>query len=143
MREPIALEHRLVEYVPEELEQSVLYVSLKFRTVVHLCMCGCGERVVTPLHPTGWTFIYDGVSVSLYPSIGSWDLPCRSHYWIRDGAVRWACQWTDEEIQAGRQLDESDRRRYFLGDEELETSKRSPRGLFSSWFRPRSSSDDE
>jgi len=34
--------------------------------------------VVTPLSPTGWSLIFDGETVSLYPSIGNWNFPCRS-----------------------------------------------------------------
>jgi hypothetical protein len=49
--------------------------------------------------------IYDGETVSLDPSVGNWSLPCRSHYWIRRGAVRWAPAWTDEEIEENREGD--------------------------------------
>jgi hypothetical protein len=33
---------------------------------------------------------FDGRSVSLTPSIGSWSLPCHSHYFLTRGKVRWA-----------------------------------------------------
>ena len=107
------LTHRFVDFVPEELEDGVLYVSMKYVTVTHKCCCGCGEEVVTPLSPADWTLTFDGKSVSLDPSIGSWELPCQSHYWIKQGAVRWARKWSREEIEAGRARDRRDAERAF------------------------------
>ena len=68
--------------MPERLEPDVIYVSLRFSLVSHQCACGCDEEVVTPLSPRDWQLIFNGESVSLYPSIGNWSFPCRSHYWI-------------------------------------------------------------
>ena len=84
-----SLTHEFVEYVPAVLAEGVLYVSLRFATVVHLCPCGCGNKVVTPLSPADWQLLFDGEAVSLTPSIGNWSLPCQSHYWIRLDQVRW------------------------------------------------------
>ena len=84
------LRHEFVDNAPEELEPDVLYVSILFATVLHGCACGCGQEVVTPLSPTGWILTYDGQSVSLSPSIGNWNLPCRSHYFIERNEVKWA-----------------------------------------------------
>lgn len=105
--------HRFVDLVPDELEDGVLYVSTKYVTVTHKCCCGCGEEVVTPLSPTDWTLTFDGKTVSLHPSIGNWDLPCRSHYWIRRGRVHWAERWSQEEIEAGRDRDRRDAEEFF------------------------------
>lgn len=96
------LDHEFVEYTPDVLEDGTLYVSLTYGTVVHKCCCGCGSEVVTPLSPTDWKLIFDGESVSLEPSIGSWDLACKSHYWIEHSRVRWATQWSQGQIAAGR-----------------------------------------
>ena len=49
-----------VQFIPETLDEGVLYVSLEHRTVAHRCCCGCGNEVVTPLDPTQWRLIYDG-----------------------------------------------------------------------------------
>jgi hypothetical protein len=100
-----AYTHEFVEFIPEELDDAVLYVSLEFGTTAHLCMCGCRTKVVAPLAPTGWQAIFDGESVSLKPSIGNWSFPCQSHYWLRDGRVAWAAKWSRAEIDAGRKLD--------------------------------------
>lgn len=81
--------HQFVEFIPELLEEGIIYVSLRFGTVVHSCCCGCGCEVVTPLSPTDWSLVFDGVSISLKPSIGSWGLPCRSHYWVVRNRIRW------------------------------------------------------
>jgi len=97
------LTHRFVTSVPAKLERGVLYVSIEYDTTLHLCACGCGNQVVLPLHPTAWQFIYDGESVSMSPSVGNWGFPCRSHYWIERGRVRWAPAWTDAQVNAGRQ----------------------------------------
>lgn len=84
-----SLAHEFVDYVPAVLAEGVLYVSLRFATVVHLCPCGCGNKVVTPLSPADWQLLFDGEAVSLTPSIGNWSLPCQSHYWIKLDRVRW------------------------------------------------------
>lgn len=99
------LAHRFVEELPVTLEDGILYVSLEYNTVAHLCACGCGSETVTPLERTEWKLTYDGEAISLHPSVGNWSLPCRSHYVVRDGLVHWAGDWTDEEIEAGRRAD--------------------------------------
>ena len=57
---------------PDELEQGTIYVSIRFATASHLCCCGCGNKVVTPIRPTDWKLIFDGKTISLDPSIGNW-----------------------------------------------------------------------
>lgn len=114
-------EPRFVEFVPERLDEGVLYISIEYATVVHLCYCGCGNQVVTPLSPVFWELTYDGEAVSLFPSVGSWSFPCRSHYWIVRNRVVRSWSWTDEEIAYARGLDARGRRDYFMrkweGDE--------------------------
>lgn len=99
------LQHRFVENIPEQLEPGVLYISIPYATAAHSCCCGCGEEVVTPFTPTDWKMIFDGENVSLKPSIGNWNLPCRSHYIIQQGTVIEAEHWTEVEIQAEYQRD--------------------------------------
>src|SRR5439155_7632548 len=96
------LGHEFVEHVPDGLDERTLYVSLKFATVIHKCCCGCGREVVTPLSPTDWQLTFDGISISLYSSIGNWNLPCQSHYWIERSKVKWDRLWSRAEIDAGR-----------------------------------------
>lgn len=104
------LQHRFVDFIPERLEEGVLYVSLEYMTVAHLCCCGCGSEVSITLSPTDWRLIFDGKTVSLEPSIGSWTLPCKSHYFITRNRVVWARTWSREQIQAGRQFDAARKR---------------------------------
>jgi hypothetical protein len=99
---------RFVEFVPSQLERGVLYVSRKYRTASHLCACGCGTRVVTPLKLAGWRYESERGEATLSPSIGNWSLPCRSHYWITRGRIIWAGQWSQQQIDAARRRDRED-----------------------------------
>jgi hypothetical protein len=110
---PEALTYEFVEFIPDSLREGTIYISVKFATVVHKCCCGCGNEVVTPLSPTDWKLIFDGVSVSLDPSIGNWSFDCRSHYWIRGNRVRWATRWSQQEVDAERSRDRSVKAGYF------------------------------
>ena len=80
MKQPTVLDTEFVMSIPDSLAERTLYVSMEYATVTHKCCCGCGLEVVTPLSPTDWKLTFDGVSVSLDPSIGNWSFPCRSHY---------------------------------------------------------------
>lgn len=98
-----ALNHELVEFIPERLSEGFLYISERYETAVHLCCCGCRQEVVTPLTPTDWSVYFADGSVTLHPSVGNWSYPCRSHYWIRRGAVVWAGdldQWQIDHIRS-------------------------------------------
>lgn len=88
---------QFVDYMPDAINQGILYVSMRYAVVIHLCACGCGEKVVTPLSPNDWKLTFDGESISLYPSIGNWDFPCRSHYWIKHNRVINAEAWDSKE----------------------------------------------
>jgi hypothetical protein len=113
MKPEIVLAYEFVEFIPEEIKERTLYISKSYGTAVHKCCCGCGREVVTPLSPTGWQLTFDGRSVSLYPSIGSWSLPCQSHYFITRNRVVWAPQWTREEIARGRAQEARVKERYY------------------------------
>ncbi|PZV33546.1 DUF6527 family protein [Mesorhizobium kowhaii] len=51
------LQPRFVDYIPDDVEAGVLYVSQRFSTAAHLCCCGCGREVVTPLNPAKWSTV--------------------------------------------------------------------------------------
>lgn len=99
------IQHEYVEFIPTRLEEGRLYISRKYRTATHLCCCGCGMEVVTPLNPAKWQLSDHGAAVSLYPSIGNWSFPCRSHYWISHGRVRLAGTMSDVQIERVRAND--------------------------------------
>jgi Family of unknown function (DUF6527) len=108
-----SIDHKFVEFVPPELEAGKLYISIPYATAVHLCACGCGNKVVTPISPAEWRLLWDGDTVSLSPSIGNWQFPCRSHYWLRRGRINWSRTWSEREIAEGRALDAEDIESYF------------------------------
>ena len=102
-----------VEFIPDDVKEGVLYISIRYGTATHRCPSGCGEIVVTPIKPTDWTLIWNGVSVSLDPSIGNWSLPCKSHYWIRENKIVWARRWDAKEIESEREIDARNKAHYF------------------------------
>lgn len=102
-----------VKYVPKELEAGILYVAAEFDVAVHLCACGCGTKVTTPLGPTEWQVADTSNGPTVTPSIGNWQLPCRSHYLIKGGSVHWAGQWSEDRINAGRASERRQREAYY------------------------------
>lgn len=140
------MRHEFVEYIPKELEPDTVYVSIENETVVHSCFCGCGGRVVTPLSPAAWKLTFDGDSITLYPSIGNWNLDCKSHYWIRKSQIVWAERWSIDQIEAGQRREARDREEYYRnrqGDasksgavtEEMNDRSRSWWSKFRNWLR--------
>src|SRR5436189_6476621 len=95
------LEHCFVTNIPDKLGPGVLYISMEYATAAHSCCCGCGEEVVTPFTPTDWKITFDGETVSLWPSVGSWSLACRSHYIIERNQALEASRWSESQIEAG------------------------------------------
>jgi hypothetical protein len=102
-----------VHYMPKELKPGVLYVSEEFDAAAHLCACGCGSKVRTPLGPTEWRVEERPGGPSLYPSVGNWQLACRSHYWIKGGRVVWAETWSSQQVEEGRRDERLRRQAYF------------------------------
>lgn len=102
-----------VDFIPGTLESGVLYISKRYKTASHLCCCGCGNKVVTPLKPGGWTVTSRNGFVSLSPSIGNWSFSCKSHYWITENRIEWARTWTQQEINAVRHSDQRAREAHF------------------------------
>lgn len=89
---------KYVETMPEKKEDGILYVSKRFGLAIHLCACGCGGQVVTPLNGSwngwdkshGWDYTEHGDgTVTLSPSIGNFEFRCKSHYFIRRNKVVW------------------------------------------------------
>ncbi len=109
----IRLEHRFVQYIPEQLEPGIIYISMEYATAAHSCCCGCGEQVVTPFTPTDWELTFDGESVSLWPSIGNWNFACRSHYIVRNSRIVGAEPWEDECIDRGRRRDKRRKEEFY------------------------------
>jgi hypothetical protein len=100
-----SFEYEPVSAIPPKLQPGVLYHSARHQLAAHLCACGCGREVVTGLRPERWTLdVIDGAP-SLTPSVGNGSFPCRSHYFITQGRVRWAGLYTDRMIALARRRD--------------------------------------
>lgn len=93
MKRRVEVDHRFVDVLPAALEAGVVYISGTHNIAAHLCCCGCGAEIVTPLGKAGWTLRYDG-QVSLSPSIGNGALACRSHYVICESRIQWLADMT-------------------------------------------------
>ena len=74
----------LKDSIPKELEENILYISEEYKTAIHLCLCGCKEKTITPLlGGQFWDLIKEkNGKVSLIGSIGNYSFPCQSHYII-------------------------------------------------------------
>jgi hypothetical protein len=134
------IKSEFVDFIPEVLAPGILYVSMQYKSVAHLCCCGCGSKVVTPLSPTGWRLSYNGKAISLSPSIGNWKLECQSHYWIEDNQIEWAGRWTAQQIERGFAHDQQDKAAYFQ-DQTSNTERREastpqqPEGIWKTFAR--------
>lgn len=102
------LEPRFVEFIPHPLEENVLYVSMQYATASHLCACGCGNRVVTPLGRADWVLTFDG-TVTMSPSVGNGQSACGSHYMIRQNKVVWCRPMTRTAARAVHATDSAQR----------------------------------
>jgi hypothetical protein len=80
-----------VEFMPPHADMvlGVLYYSERFKLAIHLCACGeCRQKTVTPIDAvTGWMLNPDGPTLT--PSIGNFQMPCKSHYFVTAGKVVW------------------------------------------------------
>ena len=81
--------YEFVDSAPASLVPGRMYVSIKYRAIVHLCLCGCGEKILLRLDPDDWSFTFDGRSISIHDSVGNVGIPCRSHYIVRRNHVTW------------------------------------------------------
>jgi hypothetical protein len=115
-----------VESMPDTLDEGILYVCMRYATSAHNCFCGCGREVIAPIHPTKWKLTFDGVNVSLFPSVGSWSLPCKSHYWLQDGVVDWADSFSEYEIEMVRGRDSAAQDKYFTKADPRQLSAPAP-----------------
>jgi hypothetical protein len=91
--------------IPESLQAGTLYVNPQGTRAHHLCACGCDQRVMTPLNDIEWELTGTDDRPSLRPSVGNWNLDCRSHYVLSEGRVHWARRFSQSEIEAVRRKD--------------------------------------
>jgi len=102
-----------VQNMPKDLVPGVLYYSEMYCTAAHLCACGCGAKIRTPIDINEWSLSDTSQGPTLNPSIGNWQQKCRSHYFIRKGKIIWCGSWTDEQILRGREKEQQARMEYY------------------------------
>jgi hypothetical protein len=80
-----------VDRIPpyESFKEREVYISKEFTVSVHRCLCGCGAKTVLPFDciidgkDLGWHLIEEkNGTVSFTPSVGNFQMPCKSHYII-------------------------------------------------------------
>lgn len=80
-----------VEYIPEkeDMIQNEIYISVEYKTAVHLCLCGCGNLSVTHfMDDSGWrVYLRANLGLSIMPSILNTNCPNRYHYIITDNVA--------------------------------------------------------
>jgi len=85
--EPVFVEECVPDF--DIMEEGKIYISELYKTSVHKCLCGCGEKVIMPIHPIhGWNLIKESNDkVSFIPSVGNYQFPCKSHYIITNNVA--------------------------------------------------------
>lgn len=99
--------------MPTKFEEGVLYVSKKFGIAGHLCACGCGNKVWTPLGKAEWSIKNGKRGVTMWPSIGNGQLPCKSHYIIENNKIIWLPQMDEETTEIHLREAEDKRKKYY------------------------------
>lgn len=107
------LQPSFVKYIPEDLLKNKMYISLENEIIAHKCPCGCGEKIFIPLTPIGWKMTFDGEGISISPSIGNWQLACKSHYWIENNKVIWSGNWSDKQIKFVRHREKIEQKAFY------------------------------
>jgi hypothetical protein len=103
-----------VERFPPSLDEGVLYISETFSQAAHLCCCGCRTKIVTSLKPAKWSLTKNRHgSVSLWPSIGNSNAPCKSHYVIAENRIEWERAMTPDLTNLARTRDQADLERTY------------------------------
>jgi hypothetical protein len=101
-----------VERFPKPLEPGTLYWSKEFEVSAHLCACGCRDVIYLPVGPVDYSITLDRDGPTLRPSVGNWNV-CNAHYFITNGSVQWAKQWTKEQISSSRSEEDARRAAYY------------------------------
>jgi hypothetical protein len=73
-----------IEFIPDVLEEGKIYISKEYGVTVHNCLCGCTGKTIMPIsRPDDWKLIeHEDGKISFIPSVGNFQLPCKSHYII-------------------------------------------------------------
>lgn len=84
-----------VDNIPDKLEHGIIYISQMYNIAIHLCVCGCNEKTVTPTKPMAgdpnWSLNINNGKITLRPSIGNFkgENPYHAHYFITENKIKW------------------------------------------------------
>jgi len=117
-----------VDRFPKNIEEGELYWSREFEMCAHRCACGCGDVVKLPVDAANYEILLAQGGPTLQPSVGNWGV-CNAHYLITAGRVRWAAQWTPEQIKRGRTREDARRQAFYA------PVRRSAFGRLVDWVR--------
>lgn len=86
--------YQLVDRIPRQMQEGIVYHSEEFGLAGLLCACGCGHRV-TLIVPDSHQVFDDGGYATITPSVGVMDSACKSHFIVRAGQIRWFPPFSD------------------------------------------------
>jgi len=72
-----------VEEMSDGIVEGEVYISKKYQTSRHLCLCGCESLVIMPLDngKKWWRLVEEeNDTVSFIGSVGNYSFECKSHY---------------------------------------------------------------
>lgn len=78
--------YEAVDLIPAHMAEAIVYHNEDFELAGLLCACGCGHRI-TLLVPDSHRVWNENGYATVSPSIGVMDAPCKSHFFIKRGAV--------------------------------------------------------
>lgn len=74
------------EFMPKvgDMEEFKIYISKRYGVSCHRCLCGCGELTVLPFgeDKMGWNLTEKNGKITFTPSVGNFQISCKSHYII-------------------------------------------------------------
>lgn len=85
----VPVEPVYVEYLPavSDMAEQKIYISKRFETSGHRCLCGCGLLTILPFDEHGWDLTEKNDKITISPSVGNHQYPCKSHYIIRNNVA--------------------------------------------------------
>ena len=88
----IKVKIKYLKFIPEisEMEENTIYISLRYLTSSHLCLCGCKNEVVLPIGKNGWSCSFNPKNpylITFTPSILNSHCPKKYHYVITENVA--------------------------------------------------------
>ena len=85
--------YMVVERIPDDLKEGIVYHNVEFELAAMLCACGCGHRVDLLVPDSHQISSASGLA-TIRPSVAVCDAPCKSHFFITGGRVEWLQAFT-------------------------------------------------